>query len=76
MMLGILVTPTDRHIQVHNFIFPMDGITFIEKYCDNCIEENRHLKENKVMDNFDNLFIKAEPGNTTYDQLHTRNTES
>lgn len=39
----------------------VDGATFTERYCDNCIKENKHTKENEVMTNFDNLFIRKEP---------------
>lgn len=40
----------------------VDGIMIIEKYCESCKKEGKHIKENnELMKNFDNLFIKAEP---------------
>ncbi len=39
----------------------VDGATFTERYCDTCIKENKHNKESEVMQNFDNLFTRAEP---------------
>ncbi len=42
------------------FCSDVDGATFTEKYCNVCIKENKHIKQNEVMENFDNLFIRAE----------------
>ena len=44
-------------------IYDCDEATRLERYCQACIDANRNLNDNELMDNFDNLFIKAEPGN-------------
>jgi hypothetical protein len=43
------------------FCTDVDGATFTERYCDNCIKENKHLGASEIMDNFDNLFIHKVP---------------
>jgi hypothetical protein len=57
-------------------LYDYDGATRQERYCQKCIDANRHLKDNDLMDNFDNLFIKAEPGTPIYEQSHAKNHES
>ena len=47
----------------------------MERYRQACIDANLHLKDNELMDNFDNLFIKAESGSPIYEQVHARNRE-
>jgi len=44
----------------------------MERYCQACIEANKHLKDNDLMDNFDNLFIKAEPETEIYKKAHAK----
>lgn len=40
----------------------LDGIILTERYCDNCIKENKHIPEkNELMSNFDSLFTRAPP---------------
>jgi len=56
-------------------MYDCDGATRLERYCQACIDANKHLKENDLMDNFDNLFIKAEPGSAIYEKSHAKNPE-
>jgi hypothetical protein len=56
-------------------MYDCDGATRLERYCQTCIDANKHLKENDLMDNFDNLFIKAEPGSAIYEKSHAKNPE-
>jgi ribosomal protein S27AE len=56
-------------------LYRYDGATRMERYCQSCIDSNKHLKENELMDNFDNLFIKAEHDTPIYEQVHARNHE-
>ena len=49
------------------------GATRMERYCQACIDANKYLKDNDLMDNFDNLFIKAEPDTEIYKQVHAKN---
>lgn len=55
--------------------FQVENAKQLERYCQPCIDANKHLKDNDLMDNFDNLFIKAEPGSQIYEQSHARNRE-
>ena len=57
-------------------LYRYDGATRMERYCQPCIDANKHLKENDLMESFDNLFIKAEPGSAIYEKSHARNHES
>jgi hypothetical protein len=54
----------------------VDGATFTERYCDDCIKQEKHLGKSELMDNFDNLFIRAEPDTQIYKQFHAKNSES
>ena len=56
-------------------MYDCQGATRLERYCQSCIDANRHLKDNELMDNFDNLFIKAEPGSEIYEEVHGKNRE-
>ena len=56
-------------------MFDCDGATRLERYCQACIDANKHLKDNELMDNFDDLFIRAEPGTMIYEKSHARNPE-
>jgi hypothetical protein len=56
-------------------MYDCQGATRLERYCQACIDANKHLKENDLMDNFDNLFIKAEPGTAIYEKSHAKNPE-
>jgi hypothetical protein len=56
-------------------MYDCDGATRLERYCQACIDANKHLKENDLMDNFGNLFIKAEPGSAIYEKSHAKNPE-
>ena len=56
-------------------LYDCDGATRLERYCQTCIDANRHLKENDLMENFDNLFVKAEPGSPIYEKSHAKNPE-
>ncbi len=42
-------------------LFDCDGATRLERYCQACIDANKHLAPSELMANFDNLFIRAEP---------------
>lgn len=42
-------------------MFDYDGATRLERYCDDCIKSEKHLKPNELMANFHNLFVRAEP---------------
>lgn len=57
-------------------MYACDGATRMERYCQVCIDANKHLKENELMDNFDNLFIRAEPGSPIYEKVHAKNQET
>jgi len=52
---------TCPNIATQMFCCDVDGAIFTEKYCDTCIKENKHIKQNEVMANFDDLFIRKEP---------------
>lgn len=56
-------------------MYDCDGATRLERYCQACIDANKHLKENDLMDNFDDLFIKADPGTPIYEKSHAKNPE-
>ena len=52
--------------------YDVDGATFRERMCDTCIKENKHLQQqNELLE----LVTRAEPGTTSYEQLHARNRE-
>jgi len=42
-------------------MFDCDGATRLERYCQACIDASKHLADNELMANFDNLFIRADP---------------
>lgn len=43
------------------FCTDVNGATFTERYCDDCIKQEKHIKQSELMDNFDNLFIRKVP---------------
>jgi hypothetical protein len=57
-------------------LYDCGGATRQERYCQACIDANKHLKDNDLMANFNNLFIKAKPGTAIYEKSHAKNPES
>ena len=61
LKLGTVSVPTCPNLATQIALYDYDGATRMERYCQECIDVNKHLRTSEIMANFDNLFIRKEP---------------